>query len=108
MEKEKISKTEELENWKARLYELSSEVAKQIKWAEQPAVFATKNPNCPEELNEVADHLIDLQNKFGEYQRNQINSKENSLLSLLPESVRLRLLLGPRRLCMPFPPPLLT
>ena len=76
MEKEKISKTEELENWKARLYELSSEVAKQIKWAEQPAVFATKNPNCPEELNEVADHLIDLQNKFGEYQRNQINSKD--------------------------------
>lgn len=70
-----MTKQEELQKWKERLAELSSKVIEQIDRKQEGFVYASKRPNCPDELNSVANELVAIQNNFGEYQRSQISQQ---------------------------------
>lgn len=74
--KNNIDKNEELKNWREHLVELTPKVIEQIEWLEKGKVSASKKVDCPKELEKVAEHLVEIQNKNGEYQRNLISKTD--------------------------------
>ncbi len=71
-----MEKFQELQEWKDRLRELIPDIMKQIDWMQAGTVKASVNSSCPEKLRELAGRLVEIQNKNGEYQRNQISKSD--------------------------------
>ena len=71
-----MEKHEELFEWKQHLKELTPIIMEQIEWLEKGEVVASVSSSCPEKLKTVAEHLVEIQNSVGEYQRNQISKED--------------------------------
>lgn len=71
-----MEKHEELIEWKQHLRELTPIIMEQIEWLEKGEVVASVSSSCPEKLKTVAEHLVEIQNSVGEYQRNQISKED--------------------------------
>ena len=66
----------EFEDWKKRLIELEPVVKKQLDWLEQGSVQPRVKDGVNGKKYELASRLVDLQEKHGEYTRNQISNQD--------------------------------
>lgn len=84
-----MEKQQELFEWKEHLKELTPIIMEQIEWLEKGYVVASVSPSCPEKLKPVAERLVEIQNRVGEYQRNQISKEDVERIKYFSKNLKL-------------------